>query len=449
MVKHTVRILLTLLSVVVVMSAGVAKAEEFDWKRHAGSEITLLIAENPVTNGIRALAPQFESETGIKLNIQALAEDLYFDRMELALRASEGSADVYFQPMDSTGYTQYTAGLLRPVTPYLNDPAMTAQDFDLNDFPPGFLNAISYPPDANEKLLYGIPISFETYILFYNKDLVDEYLGGVLPKTMSELVAAAKLISEKSGGKVVGSVMRGMRSDTLIDTVTGMVFNAWGSASAPYPYNIWFDGDWSKPQLTNPAIVRGLTHYADLMKSGPINVQSMDWPEATTLFKQGRVAFYIDASLFGPSFENSKDSKVVGRVGYSPIPPDNDEGKSYTAHWMWGLGIPANSKNPDAAWYFIQWMTNKQNDPKIGTFSGGAPRLSTWSKDEYTSTLNPEYVSAVREAMKTSRSSIVFRPGWSEFALRIIDTIHAIYEQTDPETAALAAQEDFTKMLAK
>ena len=435
------KVALALLAALVLTAS--AQAAEFDWKKYSGSEITVLIVEHPVTDGIRELLSDFESETGIKATIQGLAEDLYFDRMELALRASDGLADVYFQPMDATAFTQYKAGLIKPLSPYLNDPTMTAPDYDLADFPAGFLAATSFPPDGDVKENYGIPVSFESYILFYNKDHVNEYLGGEVPSTMAGLIEAAKKISTDSNGQIAGAVMRGVRSDTVIDTLTGIVYNSWGGRAFSLPQNIWFDGDWTKPRVTDPAIVRGLSNYAGLMQAGPINVQAMDWPDAARLFSQGRATFFIDASLFGPGFEDPESSKMAGKTGYAVIPTDNDEGKSYTGHWMWGLGVPANAPNPEAGWFFIQWMTNKNAEPKIGVFHGGAARVSTWSNEAYSSSLNPQYVEATLESMKTSRSSVVLREGWSKFALRIVDVVQAIYKGEDSNAAAMAAETDF------
>ena len=51
--------------------------------------------------------------------------------------------------------------------------------------------------------------------------------------------------------------------------------------------------------------------------------------------------------------------------------------------------IPKNATNKDAAWYFIQWMTNKANTAKIGATTGGAPRLSSYSDPAYTGKLVP------------------------------------------------------------
>ncbi|MGA1537452.1 MAG: ABC transporter substrate-binding protein, partial [bacterium] len=113
----------------------------------------------------------------------------------------------------------------------------------------------------------------------------------------------------------------------LIDTITGIVNNSVGSSDRSAPYNVWFTGDWSKPRMDDPDIVRGLTNYAELMKAGPINIQSMDWPDASQYFMAGGAAFFIDASLFAPGFENPSDSPIAGKIGYSVIPVDNNEGQ--------------------------------------------------------------------------------------------------------------------------
>lgn len=419
----------------------------FDWKRYSGQEITLLFNEHPWTDGVRPYIQEFEDLTGIKVNLQAFAEDLYFDKMELAVRSDKPVADVYFLPMDSTAYTQYAADLIAPLTPFINDPTMTASDYDLADFPEGFQASGMYPPGEANAQLYGIPITFEAYILFYNKDLVDKYLGGKVPETMPDLLAAAKKISDEGNGEVYGAVMRGIRSDTIMDTLTGVVFNSWGSDPTPLPYNIWFDGDWTKPRVTDPRITEGLANYAGLMKAGPPNIQSIDWNDANQLFAQGKVAFFIDASLFGPGYEDPETSTVAGKVGYAPL-PKTDQG-SMTGHWLWGLGIPKNSEHKEAAWYFIQWATNKDNEPKIGTKTGGAPRLSTWDNSVYKDALNADYVKAVQTAMATSRPTAVFYEGWKEIAIMIVDSVQEMYGGKDPAQATKDLQDKILSVTAQ
>ena len=195
-----------ILSSLFVFSLPLAKLYALDWKKHSGEEITILMSEHPVLDGIRELLPAFESETGIKVNVNALAEDVYFDRMEVALRSDKGVADVYFCPMDSTAFNQYLAGLIEPLDGYLNDLTATANDYDLKDFPDGFLQSARFPGGPGSKQ-YCLPVSFESYILFYNKDHVNNYLGGKVPQTMDELIAAANTVKEASGGDVMLSLI--------------------------------------------------------------------------------------------------------------------------------------------------------------------------------------------------------------------------------------------------
>ncbi len=412
---------------------------------YKGTEITLLLNQHPWTDGMTPFAKEFEDLTGIKTNVQSFSEDLYFDKMEQTVRAAQGTADVYFLPMDSTGYSQFGAGAIEPLTPYLNDPNKTSASYDLADFPNGFLEPGTYPPGDAAAQLYGIPISFETYILFYNKDLVDKYLGGKVPATMDELTAAAQKITDEAGKDgIYGAVMRGIRSDTIMDTLSGVVFDAWGPDPAPPPYGLWFDGGWDKPRLTDPKIIAGLTNYAKMVKAGPPNALAIDWPDANTLFSQGKAAFFIDASLFGPSYEDPNASQVAGKVGYAVLPPVTAGGPSLTGHWLWGLGIPKNAPHKDAAWCFIQWATSKDLTARIGASTGGAPRMSAYNDPNYTGKLNPAYITTVSEAMKTSRTTVVFRENWKDGALAIVDLMLAIEQGQDPAAAA-AKQNDVLK----
>ena len=105
------KIILSILSFSILFSVNAASA--FDWKAHSGKTITILMNEHPVLDGIRSLIPEFEEDTGIKVKVNALAEDLYFDRMEVNLRAPKG-ADAHFCPMDATAFNQFSDGYFNP-----------------------------------------------------------------------------------------------------------------------------------------------------------------------------------------------------------------------------------------------------------------------------------------------------------------------------------------------
>ncbi|PSN15094.1 ABC transporter substrate-binding protein [filamentous cyanobacterium CCT1] len=421
----------------------------FDWQRFAGTEIELLLDDHPWTTGLLPHLSDFEALTGIALKTRIVPEPAYFTEMEANLRADPVQADAFFLPMDSTAYRLWRDDLLLPLTPLLNDPTLTAANYNLFDFPEGFRLAALYPPNATDSTrqrLFGIPATFEAYILFYNKRLVNQFLAGRVPQTMAELVQAASQINES--GQAAGAVMRGVRSDAIIDTVSGIVLNGWGAAPTPLPFNLWFDGDWQKPRLNDPRVIEGLTTYARLMQAGPPSIKQMDWPEATRLFQAGKAAFYIDASLFGPDFEQDDTSAIAGEVGYTVLPRVHQQ--SLTGHWLWGLGIPQRAGQPQAAWLFIQWATSPELEAKIAVATGGAPRFSSWlTPSVYTEATNLDYALAVQTAMQTSRPTAVLHPRWNQVALAIATTIHQIYDGAEPSLAADQLQTTVMQLMAQ
>ena len=164
-----------------------------------------------------------------------------------------------------------------------------------------------------------MPISFETYILFYNKDLVS-----TPPATYADLIAQAKQITTDKGSQgISGAVMRGIRSDTIMDTLSGVVWNAWGAADAPTPYGMWFDGAWDKPRLTNEGVCQGLANYGNLLATGPSNKFALDWSDANAIFQQGKAAFFIDASLFAPDLRGRQRLAGVGQGRLLGHPTDS------------------------------------------------------------------------------------------------------------------------------
>ena len=420
--------------------------DDCDWQQCQGQTITLLLNDHPWTTGIQPYWADFEAKTRIQTDIKIVPEPEYFQMMENALRDESTPVDAFFLPMDSTAYRLHQASLLQPLTLLINNAQLTEASYNLFDFPEGFRLTAMYPPEADEQQLFGIPATFEAYILFYNKQLVSQYLNGEVPQTMSQLIDAAQTINQLGNGEFFGAVMRGVRSEAIIDTVTGLVLNSWGNESTPLPYNVWFAGDWQQPRFINSKVEAGLTAYARLMQAGPPNIQSIDWPQATELFQNGKVAFYIDASLFGPGYEHASSS-IAGNVGYELLP--QFQSTSLTGHWLWGLGIAQKSQHPEAAWLFLQWATSQQMEPLISVATGGAPRFSSWlNASPYTEAMNIDYALCVQKAMQTSRPTVVLHPHWNEIALAIAGTIQLIYNGMDSQQAVSQLQAQVQQLIA-
>lgn len=411
----------------------------FDWKRYDGEKITVMLNEHPWTDGVKDSIVDFEKATGITVDLKTYAEDLYFDKMNQALRTNS-APDLVMTGLDYSISTQTAAGLLEPLDDYVANTSLTESDYDLSDFSNGALAPATLPAGEADAKLYGLPISTETYILFYNKDLVDKYLGGTAPTTMDQLIADAEKITREGGGKEFGSVVRGVRSSAIVDIPTAFVLNrTTNPADYPLPYNVWYDGAWDKPRMTDPSVIQGLTDYAKLLEAGPPNRLNIDWPDANSLFSQGKVAFYVDASVFSAGFEDPASSKIAGKIGYATLPTGVDGGTS--GLWSWGLSMAKASTHKGAAWTFMEWFTNKENTAKLGALTGGPARASAAEDPAFAKALNPEFVQTITASMKTALPTAVIAADIEPSLVAIVDNTIAIASGEDPAKAAKKAQD--------
>jgi len=69
-----------------------------------------------------------------------------------------------------------------------------------------------------------------------------------------------------------------------------------------------------------------------------------------------------------------KQSKVDGKVGYALHPVSTRCGSEAGG---FAVGIPANSKNQEAAFLFIQYITSKAGDRRMVELGGDPVRMST------------------------------------------------------------------------
>ncbi len=134
-------------------------------------------------------------------------------------------------------------------------------------------------------------------------------------------------------------------------------------------------------------------------------------------FLQGQSAFYLDTlAIFGPAQDPAK-SKIVGKIGYAPHPM---AARKAGMTGGFGLAIPKNSKNKEAAFLFIQWITSKQSDKKIALMGGNANRWSTVNDIELARKY-PVETPVLREALKIADPNWrPLIPEWDHVSQQII-----------------------------
>jgi multiple sugar transport system substrate-binding protein len=350
-------------------SAGLANPYE----KYAG---TTIVVSWPALSHFRkaeTLIEEFTEETGIEVEIDALQYLKLRDRQLLEMSREEGEYDVVSWVVMWKG--EYVSkGLLTPLSQFFTSGSLVDPEYDIDDVADAYLQnggvvggKKGYMP-GRSGALYGIPFGAETSILAYRKDILEEH-GIAPPGTYDELRSA---LQKLHAAGVPALTSRGKTGH--------QVTAGWLLHLAPLGGKI-FDDNWN-PVFNNAAGVEAAQVMREIAQTGPTGVPSFGFGDAAAAFLGGDAAMYIDTLKIASMSRDPKLSKVDGKVGFA-LHPTGSRCGSETGGFA--IGIPANSKNREAAFLFIQYMTSKAGDRRMVELGGDPVRISTIEhfKDKY------------------------------------------------------------------
>ena len=358
-------------ALVTSLLAAQAAAQSFSLEQEKGKTIRVLLNQHPWTTAMVPFIPEFEKQTGIKVVLETFPEAQFRQKVLVELASGAGSVDAFMLTPNQEGTLYTRSGWLEPLDPYLNNPRLTPSSYKPGDFFSSTLNAARI-----QNTLIGLPISIETTVLFYRKDLFEKYKVTV-PRTFAQLESAAKVLNGKDGA--VGIALRGKGAS---------------STSQFAPYMFGYGGTWLKDGKSNfsaPEVQKALGYYSNLLRSyGPASATTMSWQEITSLFAQGKVAMFTDASIFRSVVEDPKSSTVVGKIGYAAFPSGPNGRKPNVLTWT--LAMSKTSANKNATWLFMQWASNPQNQLRALLAEVPSARRSAWNAPTFKAQdKNPEW----------------------------------------------------------
>ncbi len=424
-----------------------AASAKFDWQRFSGQSINVLFTNHPWQQAVAPLISQFEKLTGINVKLTVMPESTYYNRALLGLGAGSAPFDVFFQDLVDFGYNAWQNGWLESLDSYVGDPTLTDKAaYDVADFYPKFMDGFRLPTSSGQ--LYGIPITVETYFIFYRTDVFAKYgINAAQLKTLDDWLAAIEGLAPKvRKDNMYAAVIRGVPA-SLIDQFDAMALDCWGNRPYVERRLNFFDQQWH-PQFTSASVVKALGSWARVEKVSPPGITAYDWYNCTAQFQQGRVAtFWFDASLFASIFEDPKVSRVAGKVGYAMVPAGAGGQAPRTAFWNWGLGIPKSGHNKNAAWYFIQWATSKQIDLQAAPKTFAPVRKSSWHNAGLIKQFPAGYANAVAFALDHADDADILFKGADQVGIKIGDAITQIYQGKTAADAASTLQQQATTIV--
>lgn len=348
-------------SVALVMAAATALS------LMAGSGVSALADEETVEltmwggwagDQIGQLEKQLEgfNNSQDKIHVTYMAQDSMEQKLLTAIASDEVPDIVLWDRFNTSVYAP--KGALMALDDYVEKDSV-----DLDQF---YESAVDELRSGDN--LYGIPLTVDTRIIFYNKDLLEE--AGVDPASITDWnsleEAAVKLT--KWDGNVLEQSGFSMKDVGL--------FNNWIAQAGGQMID-----DTTNPPTTAFNSEAGLTvleYWNKLLNEDKVYQLGFEDGLGGDGFKAGKVAMTFN----GPwVLEQYKEAGLnFGVIGQ----PKGPSGDMHAMMGGFGLAIPNKAKHADEAWEFIKWWTTQpENGVEFCKISGNMPANKAAAEDPY------------------------------------------------------------------
>ncbi|MCL6282485.1 extracellular solute-binding protein [Ruegeria sp. 2012CJ41-6] len=342
------------------------------YAEYEGTTLIVNFPAHPHYDAVMKILPEFTAETGIEVEVDQLPYLKMRERQTLELGQDEGEYDLIAYVVFSKADYVF-ADQLENLAKYFMNPKLSDPGYDAGDLIDGYVYNIGFAGGDKGYLqgatgsLFGIPYGSETSVLGYRKDIFDKH-GLKVPETYDELLEIACQIPELEPG------MGGLSSRAASGHHAAHAFllhlNPMGGAI--------FDDQWN-PVVNNEAGVKAAEALKTIVDCGPEGATNFGFGEALGSFLNGDTAMFLDTTVVAGQIDDPSKSQVVGKVGWA-LHPMGTERASQTGGF--GIGIPANAENKEAAFLLMQWLTSRKGDKLVAMAGGNPSRFSTHADEE-------------------------------------------------------------------
>jgi arabinogalactan oligomer / maltooligosaccharide transport system substrate-binding protein len=300
-------------SLLLGFAAGAARAQKeiVIWHGYRGAEKTAFEKVVELFNRAKA--------GSIKATTLAVPYDAFADKITAAVPRGKGP-DVFIFAQDRLGGWVAAGNTIEPI------------DFFLDAATKGRFLSTTMQAMTYQGNVYGLPLNYKVITLIYNKKLLK-----TPPKTTGELARVAKQLTNAAAGRFG---LAYWYSDFYYHAA---LMNGFGGGV--------FAG--RKPTLDSPQNVASLELLVKWLNQGFMPAEPST-ALITSLFNEGKAAMVFSGPWFLGEVAKGVD------YGLAPLPTIDEAGGKPMRPWMTveGVYIAAPSKNKDAAYEFVKYVTD-------------------------------------------------------------------------------------------
>ena len=392
----------------VSMLVGCGSKQEGSSSEANGGKTTIKFAMWGSMNEKYNFIKSFEEKNpDIKVDLMIIPEDSYSEKINSMIAGNSAPDVILAWECDINRFAKN--GAIEKLDDYVSK-----SDLDVNDLIPATKDLTKL-----NNGIYGLPWSYASEILYYNKDLFDA-AGVSYPNdnwTWQDFREAAKKLTIRDG-----------------DTV-----KQWGANSIDFP-GIWYSqmgqaGDQIVDSNSNLSLGEGAKE-ALKFESDLVNVDKVVPPPSATsgngidLFTSGKAAMNRGGTWLIKTYSDIKDFKWDIAV----LPKDKI---SYSSLHTGFFTISNSSKNKEAAWKFINYCMSEEGQTMISKATNNPSAIQKYAaKGDYKSegTNGPTNWDVIDKTAKFAKFGYVLTP--PGLTNKLVDKFNSVVAgQVDVDTA--------------
>lgn len=275
---------------------------------------------------------------------------------------------------------------------------------------------------------YAVPQVIDSMGIFYNKKIFKE-AGVEVPTTVDQLKTVSKKIKDKTGK--TGLYLRGDDAYWFLSFLYGEGGDL-------------VDASTKSVTVDNPEGVKAMKVVKDLVDSGAAKTDATDgWENMQSSFKDGKVAMIINGPWAVADTYAGAEFKDKANLGVAPVPAGSAaQGAPQGGH---NLAVYAGSKNLDASYAFVDYMTSTKTQAQVTKELNLLPtRTSAYSEE---AVVDNEIVGFFKPVVETAVERPWIPETGSLFAPLVTEYTKVLTGQTTPEKAAKATGDSYRKLL--
>lgn len=372
----------------------------------ASGTITLW-AQGSEGEALPALLKEFEAENpGVKVNVTAIPWDAALSKYQTAIAGGT------------------TPDVAQMGTTWMGDFAdsfdATPKEIDASDFFPGSVKSTEVEGTA-----YGVPWYVDTRVVYYRSDLAEKAGITKAPETWDDFKALAAGLQDKAGAKFGVQLPTGGAD----------------SYQATLPFQ-WSNGaklmndDGTKWTLDTPEAAEALKYYSSFFADGIASKAVSTGTTAEASFVDGSAPMMISGPWHVGLLNKAGGEGFADKYKVAPMPKE----KSSTS-FVGGSNMVVfkKSKNRDASWKLLQWLSKPEVQLKWYQATGDLPsQQSAWQDP---SLAEDSKLSVFGDQLKTANNPPAV-PAWTQVAAAADSEIEQIVKAgKDPAEALKSLQQ--------